>query len=150
MLPILHSYRFQSNEELLKIPILTSKIFALPIAPPSQLVSDIHCGRGTLSGTLRLPRNLVHITTPDGDFFSRCSKAFTTLKLRSLNRLMLSPRPPPNTLSYCHDRNQNVTPSRNKIANPLSGFFAHEYFKSRALRAKNMAAFAYPYAQKPL
>lgn len=48
MLPILHSYRFQSNEELLKIPILTSKIFALPIAPPSQLVSDIHCGRGTL------------------------------------------------------------------------------------------------------
>ena len=45
--------------------------------------------------------------------------------------------------------NKNVTPSQ-KIFDSLSGFFAHEYFKSRALRAKNIAAFAYPYAQKPL
>jgi len=39
---------------------------------------------------------------------------------------------------------------KDKIFDSLSGFFAHEYFKSRALRAKNIAAFAYPYAQKPL
>ena len=120
MLPILHYYRFQSNEELLKIPILTSKIFALPLAPPSQLVSDIHCGRGTLSGTLRLPRNLVHVSLPDGDFFSLRSKTFTTLKLRSLNRLRSALAPHP----------------KDKIFDSLNGFFAHEYFKSRAILKK--------------
>ena len=29
------------------------------------------------------------------------------------------------------------------------GFFAHGHYKSRALRAKTIAAFSYPYAQKP-
>ena len=57
---------------------------------------------------------------------------------------------PPTHITVVNQAKQNVTPSRNKIANLLSGFFAHEYFKSRALRAKNKAAFAYPYAQKPL
>ena len=44
-------------------------------------------------------------------------------------------RPPPNTLSYCRNHNKNATLNRRKIE-LLSGFFAHEYFKSRALRAK--------------
>ena len=84
-------------------------------------------------GTLRLPRKLVHITTPDGDFFSLSSKTFTPLKLRSLNRLLLSPRPPPKYVKLLLQPKRYPQP---KIFDPLSGFFAHEYFKSRAILKK--------------
>ena len=132
------------------------KLFRALLAPPSRLASGENCGL-QLCTALRLctPTGqgafepCFHLVARRRFFFAKL-KSVHYATLRSLNRLLLSPRPPPNTLSYCRDRNQNVTPSRNKIANPLSGFLAHEYFKSRALRAKNMAAFAYPYAQKPL
>ena len=120
--------------------------FAICIAAPSRLASDVHCGRGTLSGTLRLPRNLVHITTLDGNFFRYAQKR--SLRYAPFTKLpTLSPGTPPNY--HRRKSNQKAIPRR-RIFDSLSGFFAHEYFKSRALRAKNKAAFAYPYAQKPL
>ena len=49
--------------------------------------------------------------------------------------------------NYLSSRHRSPTAKKN--AKSTNGFFAHGHCKSRALRAKNIAAFSYPYAQKP-
>ena len=87
MLPILHSYRFQSNEELFKIPILPSKIFCVLNCAP--FATDV--GQPL---QFRYAQSLCLLRRQTAIFFATLKIVHFAL-LRSLNRLHTARAPHP-------------------------------------------------------
>ena len=87
------------------------------------------------NGTLRLPRNLVSSHVVRRRFFFAMLKNVHYAKAAFTKSPTHSPHPP-KPVSVVNQTQPECYPQLKNFSDSLSGFFAHEYFKSRAILKK--------------
>ena len=124
-------------------------------APPSRLTSGENCGLK--------PCTALRLCTPMGQgayepcfhhdarrrFFFAMLKNVHCAKAPFTKSPIAQPAPPTQYVNLIIATVAFSLQFSENFPDFTKGFFAHGHYKSRALRAKTIAAFSYPYAQKP-